>query len=195
MTRRLTTDQLRRLALGAVAALCGLYLLAAALLVADGLTDRVGQADVALVLGNKVEPDGTLSPRLAARLDRAAQMFTAGHFKWIIVSGGTGKEGYPEGDAMRDYLITHGIPANAILVDNFGNTTQASAENAVAIMQVRNWNSACVVTQYFHVPRSVLALQKLGVRKIFTAHAHYFEWRDIYSTLREVPAYVKYALQ
>ncbi|MDA0812650.1 MAG: YdcF family protein [Verrucomicrobia bacterium] len=185
----------RRRILGAGAVIVGLYLAAACLLCIDGLTDQLGQADVALVLGNKVAPDGTPSPRLAARLDRAADLFRTGNYQWIIVSGGTGKEGYPEGDAMRDYLTMHGVPAASIIVDHLGNNTRASAVNTVTIMRARNWTSAFVITQHFHVPRSELALHKLGVRDVFTAHAHYFEWRDIYSTLREVPAYVKYLLR
>ena len=72
------------------------------------LSDELEKADVALVLGNKVEPDGTPSARLAARLDRTAELYHEGYFPLVIVSGGTGKEGYPEGTAMRDYLVNKG---------------------------------------------------------------------------------------
>ena len=44
----------------------GAFLLGTALLVAVGLRDDLRKADVALVLGNKVQVDGTPSPRLRA---------------------------------------------------------------------------------------------------------------------------------
>lgn len=172
-----------------------LFLVAVGLLVCSGMNDRLGKAHVALVLGNKVHPDGTPSPRLKARLDLAADLFRKGYFPKVIVSGGTGIEGVPEGTAMRDYLVSAGIPASAILVDDQGVDTQASAENTVSIMQAGKMKSVFVITQYFHIPRSRLALSKLGVSRIFNAHPDYFEARDIYSTVREIPAYLKYLVR
>ena len=60
-----------RRALVALASLGVAVALAAAALVAAGLQADAPQADVAVVLGNAVAPDGKPSPRLAARLDRA----------------------------------------------------------------------------------------------------------------------------
>src|SRR5665213_1049418 len=98
------------------------------------MTDHLGKADIALVLGNKVNSDGSLSPRLKARLDTAVSLFQKGYFQKIIVSGGTGKEGFPEGTAMKHYLVTEGIPDSAILTDDHGVDTQASADNTVSIL-------------------------------------------------------------
>jgi hypothetical protein len=42
---------------------------------------------------------------LAARLDTAVHVFEAGHAKAIFVSGGTGVEGFPEGNAVREVLF------------------------------------------------------------------------------------------
>lgn len=172
-----------------------LLLAAAGILVWSGMTDHLGKADVALVLGNQVYADGSPSPRLQARLDKAATLFQEGYFPKIIVSGGTGKEGVPEGTAMKRYLVTAGIPESAILVDDQGIDTQASAKNTVAILKSGHGKSVFVITQYFHVPRSKLALSRLGVSSIFNAHPRYFEARDIYSIVRELPAYLKYLIR
>ncbi len=170
-------------------------LVGAGVLVWSGTTDHLGKADVALVLGNQVNPDGSPSPRLKARLDKAATLYKEGYFPLIIASGGTGKEGVPEGTAMRNYLVGEGVPASAILVDDQGVDTQASAKNAAAFLHQENLQGVFVITQYFHVPRSKLALSKLGVSPIFNAHPRYFEARDIYSTVRELPAYLKYLVR
>ena len=171
-----------------------LFLGAAALLVWQGATDHPGRADVALVLGNQVNPDGSPSPRLKARLDTAVEWYRQGYFPTIIVSGATGREGVPEGSAMKLYLVDKGIPGNAVLVDDQGVDTLASAKNTSALLHERGWKSVFVITQYFHVPRTKLALSKCGISPLYHAHARYFESRDLYSIAREVPAYMKYLL-
>ncbi len=169
-----------------------IFLFLAGLLVWSGLNDQLGKADVALVLGSKVNSDGEPSSRLKARLDEAADQYRKGYYPKIIVSGGTGIEGVPEGTAMKNYLVSAGIPSSAILVDDLGINTHASAVNTASIMKDQQMKTVFVVTQYFHIPRSKLALSKLGIEPIFHSHARYFEIRDIYSTAREIPAYFTY---
>ena len=172
-----------------------LYLLATAWLVGDGLVDRLGHADVGLVLGSKVELNGRPSVRLQARLDRTAELYRAGYFPWIIVSGGLGKEGFDEAVVMRDYLVAQGLPADHVILDGHGDTTFASAQNTRAIAKLKHFTSVLVVSQYFHLPRSRLALQRCGLVPIYTAHARLFEWRDIYSALRETLGWLEYSLR
>lgn len=43
--------------------------------VREGLSDTGSRADIAVVLGNKVNEDGSLSDRLRARLDKAVELF------------------------------------------------------------------------------------------------------------------------
>lgn len=183
-----------RWALSFAGAGLGLFILAAGALVLEGLTDEVTPSDTAIVLGNKVHPDGTPSARLAGRLDRALELYRDGDVRTIIVSGGTGREGVPEGDAMQRYLLAHDVPASAVIVDNAGVDSWATARNAAAIMKAQDMNSAIVVSQHFHIARTKLAFRKQGLR-VGGAHARYFEARDLYSTAREIPAYVKYLLR
>lgn len=175
-----------------LAAVAGMVCVAAGTLVGFGTTDHLGVADAALVLGNQVHRDGTPSPRLKARLDTASRYYQRGCFKKIIVSGATGKEGVPEGTAMKAYLIRAGIPEAAILVDDEGVDTWASAANTAAILRSENASSVFIITQYFHIPRTQLALSKFGISRHFHAHPRYFEARDLYSIFRELPAYLVY---
>src|SRR5215813_5944516 len=161
----------------------------------DGLTDNVTESDVGIVLGSKVMPDGTPSARLRARLDKANELFQLGKFKYVIVSGGTGKEGRSEARVMADYLASQKkVPHEAIILDEYGNTTQATAQNSAAIMKERGLTSAEVVTQYFHITRSRYALRRSGVARVCTAHARYVEMRDLYSIGREATALPVYWL-
>ena len=175
-----------------VGAIGCIILLATVALVFSGLHDEIGRADVALVLGSKVELDGTPSPRLRARLDRTVELYRAGWFPLIIASGGTGKEGFDEAVVMRDYLVAHGVPSESVLVDSKGDTTYASARYTAEIVRERKITSVFVVTQYFHIPRARLALKRFGIATVYSAHAHWFEWRDIYSSPRELAGYGHY---
>src|SRR5688572_27829007 len=86
----------------------------------DGFREPATHADIAVVLGNTVYADGTLSPWLKGRVDEALRLYRNGRVKQIFVSGGTGTSFYPEGDGMRNYLVQQGVPDKDILVDNFG---------------------------------------------------------------------------
>ena len=191
MTARALHGAVRYAVLGGAAAL----LLAGASISAAGMADDLQPSDVGVVLGSKVELDGQPSARLKARLDRGASLYTSGVFRHVIVSGGTGVEGFDEAVVMRDYLVSKGVPAAAIIVDSAGVTTEATARNCASLMAARGFRRVTVVTQYFHVPRARLALQRHGVAGIGTAHAPYFEPRDLYSIAREVVAFPVYWLK
>jgi vancomycin permeability regulator SanA len=181
-----------RIAVRLMLAGIGVYALAAGAIVVSGLRDDIRPADVAVVLGNEVMPDGTPHPRLAARLDAALALYDSGVVKNVIVSGGIGLEGFDESAVMKRYLVGRGIPAARIVADSLGLTTAATARNAAAIMRRNRWSSAVVVSQYFHIPRCRLALRRAGIAPVYSAHARYFEPRDLYSIAREVVGYPAY---
>lgn len=169
-----------------------LVVVATAILICAGLTDHLGKADIALVLGSKVESDGRPSPRLRARLDKTVELYRAGYFPKVIASGGVGREGFDEAVVMRDYLVAGGVPAEHVIVDGLGTTTWASARNTAQILKQEKLTSVFVISQYFHLPRARLALRKLGITEIYSAHARFFEGRDVYSSIREVVGYLSY---
>jgi len=160
----------------------------------DGLNDKKTNVDVAIVLGNKVNEDGTLSERLKARLDKGIELFNQKRIKSIIVSGGLGKEGFWEGKKMKEYLIENKIPTEKILVDNFGNDTEKTVENSIRMMDSLNFKSAISVSQYFHQTRTKKLFRKNGFENIESASPNYFELRDFYSIFREFVAYYKEAI-
>lgn len=166
-----------------------------ALLIIDGLNDEIETVDAAVVLGNKVEIDGQPSKRLQARLNKSVELYEEGYFTFIIVSGGIGKEGYNEAAVMKSYLIDKGIPKDKIIEDSNGYNSYMTAENTKEIMHELDLNSVMVITQYFHVSRTKLAFKKMDIEKVYSAHAEIFELRDIYSIIREFPAYYKYLLK
>jgi len=170
----------------------GCYLVAAAVLALVGLHDHAAPADVIVVPGNTVRPDGTPSERLGARLDAAVSLFNEQQAPAIFVSGGVGEEGHDEAAAMARYLVAHGVPASAIVQDPLGFDTAATAANVATYLRANKLRSALVATQYFHVARTTLALERHGVSVTGSRHARYVEGRDMYSLAREVIGYTLY---
>lgn len=163
-------------------------------IIVDGFNDRANKADVAIVLGNKINENGTLSPRLKARLDKSVELFNQKRVQAVIVSGGLGKEDFLEAEKMKEYLLENNIPNEKIIVDNFGNDTEKTVENSIKIMNRLDFKSAISVSEYFHQTRTKQLFRKKGFKNIESASPIYFEMRDFYSIFREFIAYYKEAL-
>lgn len=161
----------------------------------DGFTDNQTRADVAVVFGNKVNEDGSLSSRLQARLDQAIILYRTQRTPAIIVSGGLGKEGFWEGDKMREYLLSQGIPDTVILVDNYGDDTELTVKNSLAIMQEKGWHSAISVSQFFHQTRIKMLYRKAGFSNIESSSPNFLAFGDGYSSLREFVGFYVEALK
>jgi vancomycin permeability regulator SanA len=155
----------------------------------DGLSDQNKIADVGVILGNKVNSDGTLSNRLKARLECGLQLFQAKRVKKIIVSGGLGKEGFYEGDKMREYLISHKVPDSCIIIDNQGNNSQLTVSNSIELFKTNHFETAIVVSQFYHVSRTKMLFRKARFNEVSSVCPNYFELRDFYSLCREFFAY------
>lgn len=164
------------------------------ILTVDGLRDELEFSDAAVVLGNKVELNGEPSERLKGRLNKAVELYDKNYFEYIIVSGGIGKEGYDEAEVMKKYLIENGIPDEKIIMDNQGYNSFMTAHNTKLIMNNMNLESITIITQFYHISRTKLAFDNIGIENVYSAHADYFELRDIYSLIREFFAYYKYLL-
>lgn len=172
-----------------------LFILSGLMIVGDGLSDQIKKSDVAIILGSKVNADGSVSARLAARLNKGIELYKKGVFPYIIVSGGVGTNGLDQATIMKAYLVAHQIPANVIIADNKGKNTQATAGNSVVLMRNYNFKNVLLISQYYHISRARLAFKHCGITPVATAHANFFELRDFYSTGREVVGFYDYLLR
>jgi uncharacterized SAM-binding protein YcdF (DUF218 family) len=116
-------------------------------------------------------------------------------FPTVVVSGGIETNGTDEAIAMRRYLIGHGVPAAAIILDPRGADTMATAENTVDLMNQHGWMRIMVISQYFHLPRCRLAFKKAGIKHVLVSYPRFFSWRDLWAITRELAAYPVYWLE
>lgn len=176
-----------------------LYIMAISLIALDWFISTAPAtwkiAMYAIVYWNKVESNGEPSLRLKARLDTALALFNAKKVERIIVSGWIGETGFNEAEVMRNYLLDKWVKIPWIIVDSEWYTTMDTSHNVFNINRIR-WNYSNVwvigVSQFYHISRIKLSLKRSWFKYIWSASPEYFEWRDIYSLVREVPAYVKY---
>ena len=120
----------------------------------------VAPADVTIVLGASVRPSGDPSPYLRGRLDLAADLYAAGKTKVLLLSGAT-SDNYNEPEAMRRYMVNErGIPSEHTVLDLNGSDTYSSCLRAKQVFGV---NRAIVVSQRYHLNRSVATCQLAGI--------------------------------
>ncbi|MCK5491235.1 MAG: YdcF family protein [Candidatus Pacebacteria bacterium] len=143
---------------------------------------NVPQIKVALVLGAKVNQNGTLSPIYQDRVQTAFELYESKKVEKIIVSGDHGRENYDEVNSAKDYLLERGMESEDIFLDYAGFDTYDSLYRAKEIFQV---SSLVVVTQNFHLSRAVYIGKSLGLETYgMSADKHQYIDNG-YSELRE----------
>lgn len=154
----------------------------------DDVAD-VPRAQVAIVPGALVKPDGKMSTMLADRVRRAAALWHAGKVDKLLVSGDHHTWAYDEPDTMRKALVRAGVPGRDIFEDHAGFDTWATMVRARNIFGVR---SAVVVTQGFHMPRALYLADAAGIDATgLTADLHPYGTQGVKSSLREGLSRVK----
>ena len=117
--------------------------------------------DYILILGCRFRKDGTLTPLLRGRVDRAidfwrAQRDATGREAVLMPSGGQGSdEPMAEAEAMRRYLIEQDIPEQAIKTEDKSRNTYQNMQFSRALIE-RDHPGAKVAyaTTNYHVFRS-----------------------------------------
>lgn len=119
--------------------------------------------DAIVVLG-AAQLNGTPTPIFANRLDHARELYDAGVAPRIITVGGKQPgDAYTEGDAGRDYLISEGVPAEALTSVPEGVDTVTSLQAVAAQMAGARLSSATIVSDPTHMARSVAIADRLGI--------------------------------
>lgn len=128
-------------------------------------SDDIQYARYGLLLGTSpITPWGTHNYYFDARIDAAAELFSSGKIDTIIASGGdyraTEKYGCDEPAAMRDSLITRGVPAEKIILDYSGTRTLKSFQFA----KKSGIDSLTIISQEYHNSRALYMAKRLGIK-------------------------------
>lgn len=156
-----------------------------------GKTDYERPSEVAVVFGARVLRDGRMTTALRDRVARACELYADGQVKFLLFSGGPGDGPITEAEAMQKYARQHGVPDNAIIVDNQGLDTEATVTNSLDLLREAGIHGRIIaVSEFYHLPRIKLTYQAHG-RNVFTVPAHASRMArnfPVRSVLREIPA-------
>ena len=131
----------------------------------------VPDRDYILILGCCFRKDGTLTPLLKARVDKALDFWRmqkekTGKAAFIIPSGGQGRnESMPEAKAMSNYIAGTDIPSEYVLPEDQSVNTFQNMQFSKEIIDGKNPGSSsakvCYVTTNYHVLRSGILANKV----------------------------------
>jgi uncharacterized SAM-binding protein YcdF (DUF218 family) len=125
--------------------------------------DEARPAEIIIVLG-AAEYYGRPSPVLKARLDHALTLWQKKFAPHIMTTGGAGGDPFfTEGGVGRAYLISRGVPSEAIVVETEGESTAHSMAAAGEIMHRMGLRSCIVVSDGYHIYRVKKMLQFRGL--------------------------------
>lgn len=125
---------------------------------------------VAVILGNRLRDDGTITEIMEQRLKMAVEVNNRFSPERIIVSGGIAnpKAKVSEADKMFDYLVDNGVPADKIVKEDKSLTTKQNALFSVPLAAELGATELLLCTSVEHMSRSYLNPIKLFLKQLET---------------------------
>jgi uncharacterized SAM-binding protein YcdF (DUF218 family) len=128
-----------------------------------GIQDDAQKADAIIVMG-AAQYRGKPSPALRARLDHALDLWQRGLASRLLLTGGTGDgDTVSEAAVGRQYVMAHGVPDTAIMLENEGRSSSESLRSAIDLLHAERLYSAIVVSDPFHMLRLEILGRRFGI--------------------------------
>ena len=141
-----------------------------------------------IVLGAKVDSNGP-SLMLKDRLDKAIDIYRSNSDIKIIVSGDSVNPSiYDEVGTMYSYLVSNGVNSSNIIKDNYGISTY---DSIVRMKDIINNDKVIVVTQKYHLYRSIYIARSLDLESVGISAREYKYFGQLGRDIREILARVK----
>ncbi|MBO0719506.1 MAG: YdcF family protein [Blastocatellia bacterium] len=151
-------------------------------------TSQWSRPRVAVVFGASVYSNGDLSPVLEDRVATAIELYQAEKVDRILVSGDNRRPSYNEPKAMHEYLITHAVAPQDIIVDYGGRSTY---ETCLRAREIFGLHRVVLVSQSYHLPRSLYIANELGLDAVGMAGDLHSKQQIDYQSFRELVAEFK----
>ncbi len=128
-----------------------------------GRQDHARPADVIVVLGARVNADGSPGSDLTSRTYRAVDLWQAGYAPYIICTGGFRDEPLSAAAVCKRFAVSLGVPAERIgLADGSANTIE-DAEVTAELMAANGLRTAILVSHPLHLYRARWLFRRAGV--------------------------------
>lgn len=133
-------------------------------LITFGSTDYRRPADAAVVLGAAVRPSGAPSGALLDRTLTGCELYHQGLVDTLVMSGGRDPAApISEPECMRRIALEAGVPAEAIVLDEAGLTTDSTVREVARIADEQGWSRLLFVSHDYHLARVKLSAERRGL--------------------------------
>lgn len=112
-----------------------------------------------ILFGAYVNEDGSLADVTRERASAAALLYHTGKIKYIFVSA-TERANH-QATVIAAFLEAEGVPAAALLIDEYGIDSGDTCRHFAVIAK-----RGILITQSYHLPRTLLLCQKEGVQAV-----------------------------
>lgn len=128
----------------------------------ESALEKIPDANAVVVLGEwfEMNKDGKAIPSLESKMRAigALELFEKGKAKKIIISGSGRRKGVSAettvADVMKEYLVSRGIPENAIVTEGTSMNTAEGLENVLALLDKEDIKKILLETNEYHLPRA-----------------------------------------
>ena len=123
--------------------------------------------DYVIIHGCGLAGGERLTPLLQARVDKAVEICEKCAKRPVVIpSGGQGPdEKISEAQAMKDYLLTRGIPEDQIVLEDHSATTEENLIRSKAIIDAREGRKkTALVSSNYHIYRCLRIARKLKLK-------------------------------
>ncbi|HEY65495.1 MAG TPA: YdcF family protein [Caldilineae bacterium] len=157
--------------------------------------DRRQPADVIIVMGARVLPDGRPGPDLYSRARHGVALYREGWASEIMFTGGYVGDPASAAAVARRLALEWGVPDEHIWLAEGSMSTWQDAQVAVALMRERGWRRAIVVSHPLHLYRAQRMFLREGLLVYPSptpdVHVSHMPWQKrAYLDLREALALV-----
>ena len=148
---------------GTVTAFCTLSCVIFSVNIAICIERPINDPEAVIVLGCQVRGE-VPSVMLAKRLDAAAETMSEYPGAVCVVSGGQGSgEDVSEAEAMRRYLVEHGISEDRVLIEDKSTSTRENIAFSAELLKELGITRAVIATSDFHQYRAGIYAKRNGL--------------------------------
>ncbi|PGK52459.1 protein sanA-like protein [Priestia megaterium] len=140
--------------------------------------DNKQKADAAIILGASVWMNQP-SPVFKERIEHGVWLYKKGYVSHLIFTGGKYDKTTPsESSVAKQYAIDKGVNKEDIFIEETSRATEQNLINARSIMKKHHINNVLLVSDPFHMSRSMVIASFLGIKAYSapTPHSAFKTW-------------------
>ncbi len=131
-----------------------------------GRQDRARPCDVIVVLGARVNADGSPGSDLTSRTYRGVDLWLNGYAPYIVCTGGFKGDRLAAAAVCKRFAVQLGVPAGQVFLADGSSNTMEDARVTAELMAAHGWRTAILVSHPLHLYRARWLFEQAGVQAV-----------------------------